>query len=57
LETTTMQMLCFVLLVVVCMSHMHDNVCYWIMWKLQNIMDGQTFPDYRMKFANKKGRF
>ncbi len=24
--------------------------------KLQNIMDGKTFPDYRMKFANKKGR-
>ena len=24
--------------------------------KLQNIMDGQAFPDYRMKFANKKGR-
>lgn len=23
--------------------------------KLQNIMDGKTFPDYRMKFANKKG--
>ena len=25
--------------------------------KLQNIMDGKAFPDYRMKFANKKGRF
>ncbi|NNT72672.1 peptide deformylase [Flavobacterium sp. IMCC34852] len=24
--------------------------------KLQNIMDGKAFPDYRMKFANKKGR-
>ena len=24
--------------------------------KLQNIMDGKSFPDYRMKFANKKGR-
>ena len=24
--------------------------------KLQNIMDGKVFPDYRMKFANKKGR-
>ena len=24
--------------------------------KLQNIMEGKTFPDYRMKFANKKGR-
>lgn len=24
--------------------------------KLQNIMDGKTFPDYRMKFTNKKGR-
>lgn len=24
--------------------------------KLQNIIDGKTFPDYRMKFANKKGR-
>lgn len=24
--------------------------------KLQNIMDGKTFPDYRMKFVNKKGR-
>jgi hypothetical protein len=23
---------------------------------LQNIMDGKAFPDYRMKFANKKGR-
>jgi len=23
--------------------------------KLQNIMDGKAFPDYRMKFANKKG--
>jgi len=24
--------------------------------KLQNIMDGKTRPDYRMKFCNKKGR-
>ena len=24
--------------------------------KLQNIMEGKAFPDYRMKFANKKGR-
>jgi len=24
--------------------------------KLQNIMEGKSFPDYRMKFANKKGR-
>ena len=24
--------------------------------KLQNIMDGKAFPDYRMKFPNKKGR-
>ena len=24
--------------------------------KLQNIMDGKANPDYRMKFANKKGR-
>jgi peptide deformylase len=24
--------------------------------KLQNIMDGKAFPDYRMRFANKKGR-
>ncbi|WP_396157078.1 peptide deformylase [Flavobacterium sp.] len=24
--------------------------------KLQNIMDGKAFPDYRMKFVNKKGR-
>ena len=24
--------------------------------KLQNIMDGKARPDYRMKFANKKGR-
>lgn len=24
--------------------------------KLQNIMDGKAFPDYRMKFANKRGR-
>lgn len=24
--------------------------------KLQNIMDGKAFTDYRMKFANKKGR-
>lgn len=24
--------------------------------KLQNIIDGKVFPDYRMKFANKKGR-
>lgn len=24
--------------------------------KLQNIMDGKTRPDYRMKFSNKKGR-
>ena len=24
--------------------------------KLQNIMDGKAFPDYRMKFINKKGR-
>lgn len=24
--------------------------------KLKNIMDGKAFPDYRMKFANKKGR-
>ncbi|MES2412101.1 MAG: peptide deformylase [Bacteroidota bacterium] len=24
--------------------------------KLQNIMNGKAFPDYRMKFANKKGR-
>lgn len=24
--------------------------------KLQNIMDGKAYPDYRMKFANKKGR-
>ncbi len=24
--------------------------------KLQNIMDGKSRPDYRMKFANKKGR-
>jgi peptide deformylase len=24
--------------------------------KLQNIMDGKASPDYRMKFANKKGR-
>ena len=24
--------------------------------KLQNIMEGKVFPDYRMKFANKKGR-
>jgi len=24
--------------------------------KLQNIMDGKAFQDYRMKFANKKGR-
>lgn len=23
--------------------------------KLQNIIDGKSFPDYRMKFANKKG--
>jgi peptide deformylase len=24
--------------------------------KLQNIMDGKAHPDYRMRFANKKGR-
>ncbi|MBC7523004.1 MAG: peptide deformylase [Flavobacterium sp.] len=24
--------------------------------KLQNIMDGKAFPDYRMRFVNKKGR-
>ncbi len=24
--------------------------------RLQNIMDGKVFPDYRMKFVNKKGR-
>ena len=24
--------------------------------KLQNIMDGKARPDYKMKFANKKGR-
>ena len=24
--------------------------------KLQNIMDGKAHPDYRMKYANKKGR-
>lgn len=24
--------------------------------KLQNIMDGKSYPDYRMKFCNKKGR-
>lgn len=24
--------------------------------KLQNIIDGKVYPDYRMKFANKKGR-
>ena len=24
--------------------------------KLQNIMEGKARPDYRMKFANKKGR-
>ena len=24
--------------------------------KLQNIMDGKTRPDYKMKFCNKKGR-
>ncbi len=24
--------------------------------KLQNIMEGKSFPDYRMRFANKKGR-